>query len=101
MASPTSSPIVAFASTNLTGRAERTTRLRFVLSTKAVVQLRVTRRGIVARTRRIEYRAGGRKGVSLGRLRAGTYVVRIAATNGAARSVDRATLRVLAARPPT
>jgi hypothetical protein len=91
---------VAFASTNLTGRAARTTRLRFVLTTKAVVRLRVSRRGTAVRTRRIEYRAGGRKGVSIGRLRAGTYSVTIAATNGAARSVDRAKLRVLVAAPP-
>jgi hypothetical protein len=92
---------VAFASTALTGRTARTTRLRFVLTTRAVVQIRVARRGDVVRTRRRQYRAGGRKRVSLGRLRAGTYAVRIAATNGAARSVDRARLRVRATAPPT
>ena len=91
---------VAFASTRLTASTARTTRLRFVLTGRAVVRLRVTRRGAVVRSRRIVYRAGGRKGVSLGRMSAGTYSVRIAATNGAAHSVDRARLRVLAPAPP-
>jgi len=86
---------VAFTSSRLTSRAARSARLRFVVTGPAVVRVRVARRGSkVVVTRRATYRAGGRKRLSLGRLRPGTYAVTITATNGAAHGVDRATLRV-------
>jgi hypothetical protein len=89
---------VAFASVKLTGRAAMTTTLRVVVTDSAVVVLRITRAGKTVVTRRAEYRSGGRKKISVGRLRAGTYAVTVTATNGAVTDVDRAKLRVLPGR---
>jgi NHL repeat len=89
---------VAFASVKLTGRAALTTTLRLVVTEPAVVALRISRSGKTVVTRRVEYHSGGRKKVSVGRLRAGTYAVTVTATDGAATDVDRAKLRVLPGR---
>jgi NHL repeat len=89
---------VAFASVKLTGRAALPTTLRIVLTDRAVVALRIARAGRTVVARRVEYRSGGRKKISVGRLRAGTYAVTMTATNGAATDVDRAKLRVLPGR---
>jgi hypothetical protein len=98
-ASPARSRLaIAFGSTRLTGRVTQRTTLRFVVSAAAVVQLRVARRGQVVATRRIEYRAGGRKRLRLGRLDAGSYAVTLTATDGADQSIDRATLRIRSRR---
>jgi hypothetical protein len=89
---------VAFASVRLTSRAALTTTLRIVVTDPAVVALRVSRAGKTTTTRRVEYRTGGRKRISVGRLRAGTYAVTLTAANGAATAVDHAKLRVLPGR---
>jgi hypothetical protein len=89
---------VAFASVKLTSRSAQPTTLRVVLTDPAVVQVRVTRDAKVVVARRLRYRAGGRKRLTLGMLSAGTYAVTLTATNGAAQAADRATLRVLPGR---
>jgi hypothetical protein len=89
---------VAFASVKLTARTAQPATLRIVLTDAAVVQVRVARGGKVVVARRLRYRAGGRKRLSLGVLAAGTYAVTLTATNGAAQATDRATLRVLPGR---
>jgi hypothetical protein len=89
---------VAFASVKLTARTAVTTRLRIVVTNPAVVALRISRAGKTVVTRRVQYHLGGRKQLSVGRLRAGTYAVTLTATNGAATAVDHATLRVLPQR---
>jgi hypothetical protein len=83
---------VGFASTRLTGDAARPALLRFVVSGRASIRVRVRRGAKIVVTRRAWYRSGGRKLISLGRIHAGTYRVRITATDGALQSVDRATL---------
>ena len=91
---------VAFASTKLTARAAVTTKLRIVVTNPAVVVLRISHSGRTVVTRRVEYHLGGRKQLSVGRLRAGTYAVTLTATDGAATAVDHAQLRVLPQRRP-
>ncbi|HMJ34757.1 MAG TPA: hypothetical protein VK501_12640 [Baekduia sp.] len=88
----------AFASSKLTGRAGRATTLRIVLTGPAVVQLRLTRGNRTILSRRTTFRTAGRKQLPLGRLAAASYAVTLTATDGAAQSVDRATLRVLPSR---
>lgn len=90
--------VIAFASVKLTARAAAATTLRIVLTNPAVVVLRISRAGKTVVTRRVQYRTGGRKQLSVGRLRAGTYAVTLTAANGAATAVDHAKLRVLPGR---
>ncbi|HEY7618681.1 MAG TPA: hypothetical protein VH834_02865, partial [Solirubrobacteraceae bacterium] len=89
---------IAFASVKLTARTARATTLRIVLTDAAVVQVRLARGSKVVQTRRLRFRAGGRKRLPLGVLSAGTYAVTVTATTGAAQAADRATLRVLPGR---
>jgi sugar lactone lactonase YvrE len=91
---------VAFASVKLTARTAVTTKLRIVVTNPAVVVVRISLAGRTVVTRRVEYRLGGRKQLSVGRLRAGTYAVTLTATDGAATAVDHARLRVLPQRSP-
>jgi hypothetical protein len=89
---------VAFASVKLTSRAALTTTLRLVITRPAVVVVRISRSGKTVVARRVAYRSSGRKRISVGPLRAGTYAVTATATDGAATDVDRAKLRVLPGR---
>ncbi|HWI75086.1 MAG TPA: hypothetical protein VNT55_24195 [Baekduia sp.] len=97
---PVLTPVLtaAFASGKLTGRAARAMVLRIVLTGPAVVTVRVKLGAKSVLARRFTFKTGGRKRLTLGKLKAATYAVTMTATDGASQSVDRTALRIIPGR---